>query len=215
MQSCPGFATYENLNSGEVLVNGQLPVFVEALRIDPLVAAWEKYGAMLQSASKTYDIPLPWLVGILMAESKGNPKACSPCSICKESLCESAGGLSCCAFGLMQMIGPTARAYGTTPADILADPATAIFAASELIVDLEEKYGRDLPRIAAAYNGGIKGCGKAGTTFGWNTNGDYPMVVVKYANTFVSLGLQPKKSNNVAMGLALMGLAAAVWVYRS
>lgn len=217
VQSCPGFATYENLNSGQVLVNGQLPVWVEAARIDPLVAAWEKYGAALQSASKRYDIPVAWLVGIMMAESKGNAKACSSCSICKESLCETAAGLSCCAFGLMQMIGPTARAYGTTPADILTNPVKAIDAACELIVDLEEKHGRDLPRIAAAYNGGIKGCGKSGTTFGWNTNGDYPMIVVKYANTFVSLKLAPAKSagGNLAWGLAAVGLVAAVWVYRS
>ena len=215
MQSCPGFASYDNLSSGEVLVNGALPLFQEDLRVAPLLEAWQKYGAALSSASKQYDIPLPWLVGIMMAESKGNQRACSPCSICASSLCETAGGLSCCAFGLMQMIGPTARNFGTTPAEILENPLAAIEAACELILVLEDKYGHDLPRIAAAYNGGVKGCGKAGTTFGWQTNGDYPMTVVQYANTFVALGLQPVKGNGLAWGFAIAGLVAAAVVYRS
>jgi len=216
--SCPGFATYQNLPNGQVQVNGTLPVFTSSVRIDPLLVAWDKYGSAIVHASREFDVPVPWLVGIMMAESKGNARACSPCSICRSELCASGAGMRCCAFGLMQFIEPTAQSYGVTPTQLVDNPALSLLVAAELVSDLSEKVGYDLVRISAAYNGGLNSCGKAGTTFGWYTNGDYPMVVAQYANTFVNLGLPvPGDRSSIAAAFFAtvgVGLAAAIYTGR-
>lgn len=120
--------------------------------------------------------------------------------------------MSCCAFGLMQFIGRTARTYGTTPDEIVNNPSKAIQAAGELLADSIERFGFDLPRIAAAYNGGpgvISRCGKAGTTFGWRTNGDYPMKVVKFANTAVAAKMTSARSSALP-ALILVGIGTGI-----
>lgn len=151
----------------------------------------------------------------MMAESKGSQFACSPCSLCDPSLCASGGGKQCCAFGLMQFIAPTAATYGVTPDLVMRNPSVAIDVAGQLIEHLGERVGFDLVRIAAAYNGGLSRCGKSGTTFGWFTNGDYPMTVVQYANTFVALGLKPPLMSSGAAGafFATVGIGVAVMMY--
>lgn len=216
MIACPGYASYELLQSGGVLVNGQLPKFTDERELESLQEAWEAHGTAIQGVAAKYDLPVPWLVGIMMAESRGNAHACSSCAACRSELCETGGGQQCCAFGLMQMIGPTARTYGVTPDAIMGNPAVALEAAAKLIVVLEDKYGADLVKIAAAYNGGIKNCNGQGTTFGYGTQGDYPMKVVTYANTFVGLGLKasPSKALGWALALAGAGIAGAIYTGR-
>lgn len=122
--------------------------------------------------------------------------------------------MQCCAFGLMQFIRTTAIQYGTNPTEIVQNPAIAIAAAGDFLSDLAERLGLDLPRIAAAYNGGLgvlSKCGKEGSTFGWQTNHDYPMHVVRYSNTAVALGLRPVASRNAGLVLATLIGAGLAW----
>lgn len=196
-------------------VAGSIPVFTSDQRVAPIVEAWANFGADLSRASRKHGVPLPWLVGIMMAESKGNPFACSPCAICRAELCASGAGMRCCAFGLMQFIEPTAVAYGVTPTELVQNPGRAIDVAGELVGDLADRVGgMDIVRIAAAYNGGFNRCGKADSTFGWHTNGDYPMTVVQYGNTFVELEL-PEPASGGAAGalLATAGIGIAIAIY--
>lgn len=213
--SCPGFASYNNLPNGQVEVSGSIPKFTSAARIGPLEAAWDRFGPELDKASRRHGIPVSWLVGTMMAESKGNPQACSPCSLCSSKLCATGGGQRCCAFGLMQFIKPTAERYGLSPTQIMQSPGLAIDAAARLLRDLSEASpGFDIVRLAAAYNGGFNRCGKQGTTFGWHTNGDYPMVVVQYANTFVDLELPlPIRRSALGWAIAVAGFGIAVAIY--
>lgn len=148
-----------------------------------------------------------------MQESGGNIHACSPCGLCSSELCASGGGYRCCAFGLMQFIEPVAFDYGTSPDEIMRDPYRAIEAGGALLGDLIDRYGFDLPKIAAAYNSGGVRCGKAGTTFGWRTNDDYPMRVVRYANTATELGLTKSAGAGAAVVLALAGAGVAWGIY--
>ena len=97
--------------------------------------------------------------------------------------------MDCCAFGLMQFIGQTARKYGTSPDEIVNNPNKAIEVAGNLLSDMRGRFGFDLPKLAAAYNAGGPRCSKEGTTFGWKTNDDYPMQVVRYSNTAFELGM--------------------------
>ena len=212
--SCPGFATYNILPDGRVEVSGSIPKFTSAQRIDPLLEAWERFGPDLDAASRKHGIPVSWLVGIMMAESKGNPRACSPCSLCSSELCATGSGVQCCAFGLMQFIEPTARSFGVTPTTLMESPGIAIDVAAALMRKLSSNVGMDLVRIAATYNGGFNRCGKQGTTFGWHTNGDYPMVVVQYANAFSDLNLPtPVRSSQMGVVLALVGAGLALAIY--
>lgn len=213
--SCPGFATYSNLSNGQVEVNGAVPSFSSAQRVNPLIVAWQKYGRDIARTSRRHGIPAAWLVGIMMAESKGNQFACAPCSLCSASLCATGAGQQCCAFGLMQFIAPTAEQYGATPDMLMRNPSTAIELGGQLVSDLSERVGFDLVRIAAAYNGGLNRCGKSGTTFGWFTNGDYPMLVAQYANTYVNLGLPTPLGSSAAVGvfLATVGVGVATMMY--
>jgi len=213
--SCPGFASYQNQPNGQVTVNGQLQ-YASERNAELLLDAWEKYGGLILQTAQKYQLQPAWLIGIMMAESKGNQHACSPCSACRPELCVTGAGLRCCAFGVMQFIAPTAAAYGVTPDQLIRSPAVSIDVGGRFIRDLANKVGYDIVRIAAAYNGGIGKCGKAGTTFGWYTNADYPFEVVKYVNTFVSL--QPNYSPSSGLGLAgafflTLGLGVAAGVY--
>lgn len=212
--SCPGFASYEVSASGTVSVNGRIPSFATgSADFLKLKVAWDRFQGPVARTSRLTGVPAPWLMGVMVAESGGNPRACSPCSICASSLCEQAAGMSCCAFGLMQFIGQTARAYGTTPTEIVNNPTKAIEVAGELLGDFIDKFGFDLPRIAAAYNGGpgvLSKCGKEGSTFGWRTNGDYPMKVVRYANTAFAEGMTDARSTALpAILLAAVGAGIA------
>lgn len=216
--SCPGFATYEVRSSGIVLINGHVSTFKEGSEARrKLIAAWDRYQGPVARTSRRTGIPAPWLMGVMMQESGGNSQACSPCSICSPTLCESAAGKSCCAFGLMQFIGNAARQYGTSPDEIMRRPSVAIDVAGDLLRDLVDRFGFDLPKIAAAYNGGAgifsKGCGKEGTTFGWFTNGDYPARVVRYSNTAFELGMTKASTMLPAVLLAATGIGIGWAIY--
>lgn len=216
-ESCPGFATYQTLSNGQVSVNGQVP-FVKSDQLAGMVdAAWAKYGSAITRVSQQSGIPVHWFVGIMMAESKGNQYACSPCSICAASLCSEGAGQRCCAFGLMQMIAPTANKFGATPTQLMQSPVQALQAAARYIQAIVDQVGSDLVRVAVAYNAGVGGlnkCGKDGTTFGWYTNGNYPMEVVQYANTFLQLAPPaPQAVSMLGALFATTGVAIAAGIY--
>ena len=201
-------------DNGIVLVNGRVPTFAEGSAArQKLVEAWDRFQHPVARASRRTGIPAPWLMGIMLQESGGNTRACSPCSICRAELCESGAGMRCCAFGLMQFIGPVAREYGTSADEIVRDPNKAIEVAADLLVDEIERHGFDLPKIAASYNAGSPRCSKAGTTFGWITNGDYPMKVVRYSNTAFELGMTKAASMMPAVLLALTGVGIGWAIY--
>lgn len=217
-ESCPGFATYQTLSNGQVSVNGQVPFVKSESLAQVIVEAWNKHGSSITQVSAQTGIPVHWFVGIMMAESKGNQYACSPCSLCNESLCAEGAGQRCCAFGLMQMIAPTANKFGATPTQLMQSPIQALLAAAGYIDAIAEQVGDDLVRVAAAYNAGVgslKKCGKQETTFGWYTNGNYPMEVVQYANTFIGLQLAPVPQSNTMLGalFATVGLGIAAGIY--
>lgn len=212
--SCPGFATYEVRPSGIVSVGGHVPTFGTSSEPErKLIAAWDRFGAAVSRASRRTGVPAPWLMGVMLQESGGNPRACSPCSICRAELCEQAAGLSCCAFGLMQFIGPVARQYGTSPDELVRRPELAIEVSADLLSDLISRHGFDLPKIATSYNAGSPRCSKPGTTFGWVTNGDYPMQVVRYSNTAFELGMTKAASVMPAVMLAALGVGIGWAIY--
>lgn len=216
---CPGFASYRFLSNDQVEVNGSVPVFPEGPYRKKLLALWDKFGSYVLQASRKHDVPAAWLMGIMLQESGGDPNACSPCNMewCPGVLRHggSCGG-PCCAYGLMQFIDSTARSFGRTGPSLLGDPGASIDMAAQYVKQLEKRYGKDLVRIAGAYNGVTKCSGKG--TFGLGGQGDYSMKIAKGANTFVQMGsdgaipgVSPRRFSLDAL-LALGLVAGAAYV---
>lgn len=183
---CAG-ASYGDVGGGYVAVNGQVPVFNTKTAIEKAKKAWSRYGGILSAASRRYQIPVAWLFGILMQESGGGEHNVSPCSACSPSYCTTVLGQQGCAFGIMQIIPQTARAYGATPEAVLSTPAISVDVAARLLQDLLKQEGGDIVRAATRYNAGSIQCGS--DTFGFVSQGDYARSIVQWSNTGLALGI--------------------------
>lgn len=186
---CTGYASYKIHGNGTVEVNGQIPSFLhQRNEVQKLQRVWERHGLAAQVAAERHKIHPAWVLGILMQESGGDVAACSPCSACNIRYCEEHLGRSCCAFGVMQFTGETARAMQSSPARMLQDPVHAVERGAALLRRNLDRTGGDLVKAAALYNSGRLQCG-ADNTFGYVTNSDYPYQVIKWANTASQLNL--------------------------
>ena len=216
---CPGSASYRIDGNGLVEVNGLLPTISNAATKQQMADLWGEYGRNIESAARHFGVNPFWLFGIMMVEtgwSYPNLKRCSPCSACSPKYCRHYFGKSCCAWSIMQIIEPTANKFGYTIPQIQSDDATAITAGAHIFKYFLDKAGGDLVKAAAFYNGGTGVPCTGQFTFGYRTQGDYPMAVVRYANTAAMMGLPRHKSLLagvfVAAGVTAAGLILAdVW----
>lgn len=204
---CP--SSYNIDANGIVRVNGGVPSFSSDAMLQKAKKAWQLRGSDLSVAASQHGVPLPWLFGIMMAET-GGVLDCSPC---QGSCCET-HGKSCCAFGVMQFIPSTARRFGVTPEDLLLNPALSISVGAMLLHDLLSTTQGDLVKATALYNAGSLRCDSS-KILGYYTEGQYSYEVVRWSNTFIQfsaeIGAYPK------MGAAALilagGLVAAGAIY--
>ncbi len=213
---CPGYASYSIHGNGLVEVNGVVPAFSSESTKARVLEAWDKFGPAISSAAGRYGFPAPWLLGILMQESNGGKLDCSPCSACPARHCSTHLGKTCCAFTIMQFLPTTAAAQGTSIELMMQDDTLAIMTGGKLLSKLLARYNGDIVKAAASYNAGSPVCNNSSTTFGYRSNGDYPMDVVKWANTATNMKLLPNKSllgvAFVAAGVFTAGIILAdIW----
>lgn len=109
------------------------------------------YDDIIQAAAGRYNVPADWIKGYIQVESSGDPTAYNP---------NDPGG----AWGLMQIIASTARAYGVSDLSTLFNPVVNIDVGAHLLHDLIVRYGRNLESVASAYN--------SGNPTAWETNPD-------------------------------------------
>lgn len=136
----------------------------------PLVMRWAPDVAALAAESGT---PVPWVLGMIYTESRGNPKAQNPC--CK---------------GLLAL---HAKYYGK-PGDDLLDGATNLRLGMPIIAK-HVKQGFDLPAIASMHNAGRVPSGPhpAGNVWGMRqeeiqgVRGGYIEQVVRASNSAIQL----------------------------
>lgn len=124
---------------GVVEVDGAVP------EIDPWNIAAFKRQVMrwLPSATRHGDahkVPVPWILGVIWAESNGIPTVVSPDH----------------GYGLMQLTS-TALFKGHPKENTLADPDLNIALGVEFMGALRRRVGFDLPKIASGYNAGLDG----------------------------------------------------------
>ncbi len=99
------------------------------------------FDAEISAASAAWGIPISWIQAVIQTESSWNPQAFNA---------SDPGG----ARGLMQIIGPTASAYGVTDLETLFDPAVNIDIGTHLLHDIRGRVGDDVQAIYSAYNSG-------------------------------------------------------------
>jgi len=222
---CSGYASWRTLSDDRTQVSCDGKVFIPAFDettsktfVERLKTAWTKYGDRISRALEGTGVPIPWFMGILCAESLGNPYACAPCG--KENGCGLDNCQQCCAFGIMQIIDSTARAYSGVPGSaLLGNEELSFRTAAKILADHMKRYGRNLPLIAGAYNAGSFRC-RAGALnmFGNAENNGYTQRVITFANTAVNMGIGGSASSgsgsgkgsfdaNTILGFALFGVA--------
>jgi soluble lytic murein transglycosylase-like protein len=130
-----GKRTWRTLASGAVEVNGAVLTLSARERKAFEGQVWAKWRALAEKHAARAAVPLHWLLGTIYAESGGNPLALS-----------TAG-----AWGLMQLMPFNWKGI---PKEQVADPDTNIRLGSDIQASHIRRFGRDLPRVAAAYNSG-------------------------------------------------------------
>lgn len=148
-QVCPGISPVHRYDSdGMIEVQGE--GYLSAAHSYPGQAAlisqvWNKYRSIIESASAKYDIPVPWIVALIIIESGGR---------------ETVGANSAGAVGLMQLLRSTAAAMAGRPVSDaeLVQPSVNIDLGVKFMANVAAKYGKDLPVIAASYNAGSPKC---------------------------------------------------------
>jgi lysozyme len=93
---------------------------------------------LIDSVARAYDIDPLLLHAIARVESRHQPDAISPAG----------------AYGLMQVIAPTARQFGVNDARQLHDPLINLRVSASYLKSMQLRFGNNLPLVFAAYNAG-------------------------------------------------------------
>ena len=110
------------------------------------IAPKSTYEKMAAGDAKKYDLPSGLFSTLIQQESGFNPQAYS-----------SAG-----AMGLGQLTAGTAKSYGLSPSDVW-NPEKNLDAAAHYLSDNLKRYGGDIAKTLAQYNGGNNAVGKNDT----------------------------------------------------
>lgn len=101
------------------------------------------WGDLCRRIGEKYGLPDGWLQAMIWRESGGNPKARNP---------ETSASREDDGVGLMQITDTSIKA-GHSDVE-LEDPEVNVELGAAFIASLIRRYGRDFPRVSAAYNAG-------------------------------------------------------------
>lgn len=191
--------TWAQRPDGFLEVDGAVPTLdaAEKRLFDSKVWRWRVHT---REAAESNQVPEHWVLGVIFAESGGDPNARS-----------SAG-----AIGLMQLCSSAARAGHSR--DAVLDPALNVTLGTRYLASLVHPNSPTLPHIASRYNAGQKSDGtphSANNAWGMRENSGYIDRVVRasnYARTrLLELGAtEPTKPDQGGSGLLpLVGASAA------
>lgn len=143
----------------------------EDLASSELSPKMTQYMPHIKQASQKYNLPPELIAGIIWQESRGNPKALSPCG----------------AMGLMQLMPGTAAHLGVSNP---FDTAQNIDGGSKYIRQMIDRFNGKLPLAIAAYNAGPGNVEKYGRTIPpFKETQEYVPRVLGYASNFKASGL--------------------------
>lgn len=102
------------------------------------------YDDIISTYSVQFNVPEPWIRGVIQTESSFNPNAY-----------RAEPQINDASYGLMQLLYKTAQGLGYVgDPNGLFDPDTNIMLGTKLLGQLRVKYGDDVNAIYSAYNSG-------------------------------------------------------------
>lgn len=195
---------WRTLPSGAVEVDGAIPT-MPAAELPTWRARVGRWRALAQAAAAKHGVPVHWLLGLITAESYGNPAVVS-----------ADGG-----HGLMQLTHPSVFA-GHPPASTIGD------AGAPLNIDLGARHvaklarwagvPRDLPAVASMYNAGQTASGPhaaAKSPWGMRETTGHIWRTVRAANTALADHVPPTAppsgagADDLRAGLLCVAIARA------
>lgn len=167
--SCGG-TRWRTLPNGLIEVEGEgTPAYAPtSAEFANLQRTWTNWQGLFRSASRQYGVPVSWVVAI--ATNETGPWSKDP-----------AGQASIISFdqgvGIMQIT----KYPGTTVEQMLV-PAQNIATGASILRKHSDRYGGELPYVAAAYNAGGVYCSPGNNEWNFRTTGNYPRRAVQYNN---------------------------------
>jgi hypothetical protein len=172
------------------------------------IARTGQWKPLVQEIAGARGVSLPWCLGVIFAESAGDPRA-------ESTIYDAAGNPHPGARGLMQVMPFVGKAYGVPNPDDLFIPGVCVDVGSRILAEYAGK-GFDIPQCASMYNAGpseTTGGPKLSTKSPWGMveNDGYILRVVAAHNFFLKAlgysGSAPPTRSGGGLGLPVILIA--------
>lgn len=165
--------SWNTRDDGSVEVDGSVPELSEPARSTMIERVCRRWGAAARAAGAKYGVPESWILGMIWAESGGDPTAQSP-----------DGGL-----GLMQLTHPSTYAPHSRAAAM--EPGLNIELGARTITSFARTpRATDLPAVASRYNAGGRADGSPhpspASPWGYRETPGHIDRVVRASNTAIA-----------------------------
>lgn len=176
------------------------------------IARTGKWRSLVEEIAGARGMSIPWCLGVIYAESGGDPHA-------ESQVRDKDGKLVPGARGLMQVMPFIGKAYGVANPDDLFIPGVCVDVGSRILTEYAGK-GYDIPQCASMYNAGpsaMTGGPKLSTTSPWGMVEDsgYILRVVAASNYYTKAlgytGPGAPRQTRSGGGLGLPLLVAGIW----
>jgi soluble lytic murein transglycosylase-like protein len=188
----------------------RIPTIANPRVLDNVVAVW---GHLAARKSAEHDVPVPWILATIYAESGFLLKDRTQASIDVQSRAVSPTGDS----GVMQVSPVLARMMHLSNRDLFT-PELNIDAGTRHLAKLRLLNGSDLPAVASVYNCGDNGVGKPRTSSGaWGLceSPEYILRVVSASNYIAQAEVYDRETLRPLGGDVVLLLAFALLAWGS
>lgn len=203
-----GGARWRTLPNWIVEVEGQgTPAYEPgSSAYENLSRTWSNWSGLFRSAASRYGIAVSWVVAIATNETGSLAT-------------DAARQASVISFdegvGIMQIT----RYPGTTVAE-MQDPRANVLTGARILRDKSDRYGAELPYVAAGYNAGGVYCSPGNNEWNFRSTGDYSGRAVRFNNSAilylgVNSGSLLATMTQGALAAAVVGSAYVYWRKRA
>lgn len=176
------------------------------------IARTGQWNSLVEQVAGARGMSIPWCLGVIYAESGGDPRA-------ESRIRDKDGNLVPGARGLMQIMPFIGKAYGVSNPDDLFTPGINVDVGSRILTEYAAQ-GHDVPQCASMYNAGpstTTGGPKSSTTSPWGMVEDkhYISTVVAATNHFtrvLGFSTSPRQSAAKSSGFGLLALGGLAFL---
>lgn len=198
-----GGRRWRTLSNGLVEIEGEgAPAYLPgSAEFTNLQRTWANWASLFRSAARQYGIPIAWMAALATTES--GPWSTDPER--QASVISYDQGV-----GIMQIT----KYPGTTVEQMLV-PQANILTGAKIIREKVDRFGPELPYVAAGYNAGGVYCSPGNNEWNFRTTGNYPRRAIMYNNAARAyLGVtQASLLTWTLSGAVVTGLAGAGYLW--